>query len=89
MLLLLSGNRNYTITELAEKFNTSERTIQRYIASFKETGFVFTLSEGRYRIEKMDKDFHKLSNFPTCCTSQMKKLICSPKPFMPSATTTF
>jgi len=62
MLLLLSGNRNYTITELAEKFNTSERTIQRYIASFKETGFVFTLSEGRYRIEKMDKDFRKISD---------------------------
>ncbi len=62
MLLLLSGNRNYTIAELAEKFNTSERTIQRYIASFKETGFVFTLSEGRYRIEKMDKDFRKLSD---------------------------
>ena len=62
MLLLLSGNRNYTITELAEKFNTSERTIQRYIASFKETGFVFTLSEGRYRIEKMDKAFWKISD---------------------------
>ena len=44
MLLLLSGNRNYTITELAEKFNSSERTVQRYIASFKETGFVFAVS---------------------------------------------
>ncbi len=62
MLLLLSGNRNYTITELAEKFNTSERTIQRYIASFKETGFVFAPSKGCYRIEKMDKAFRKISD---------------------------
>ncbi len=62
MLLLLSGNRNYTITELAEKFNTSERTVQRYIASFKETGFVFAVSGGRYRIEKMDKAFRKISD---------------------------
>jgi len=62
MLLLLSGNRNYTITELAEKFNTSERTVQRYIASFKDTGFVFAVSGGRYRIEKMDKAFRKISD---------------------------
>lgn len=62
MLLLLSGNRNYSIAELAEKYDTSERTVQRYIATLKEAGFVFDISDGRYRIEKMDRDFRKISD---------------------------
>ncbi len=62
MLLLLSGNRNYTITELAEKYETSERTIHRYISTFKDVGFVFKQENGHYRIATMDKDFRKLSD---------------------------
>jgi len=40
MLLLLSGNRNYTVSELAEKYKISWRTIHRYISSFRDVGFV-------------------------------------------------
>ena len=62
MLLLLSGNRNYTVSELAEKYETSQRTIHRYLSSFRDVGFVVEQENGRYRIATMDKDFRKLSD---------------------------
>lgn len=62
MLLLLSGNRSYTIAELAEKYQTSERTIHRYISTFRDVGFVFEQENGHYRIATMDRDFRKLSD---------------------------
>ena len=40
LMKMMSGNINYTIDELAEKLNTSYRSIYRYIDTFKECGFV-------------------------------------------------
>ena len=39
LIVLLSGNRIYTVDELAEELKTSQRTIYRYIDTFKEAGF--------------------------------------------------
>ena len=62
MLLMLSGNRSYTVAGLAEKYQTCERTIHRYISTFRDVGFVFEQENGHYRIATMDKDFRKLSD---------------------------
>ena len=39
LMKLLSGNVNYTINELAERLDTTYRSIYRYIDTFKECGF--------------------------------------------------
>jgi len=62
MLLLLSGNRSYSVIELAKKYETSERTIHRYISTFRSVGFIVEQENGQYRIATMDKDFRKLSD---------------------------
>ena len=53
LLLLLSGNTGYTIKQLAIKFETSERTIYRYIKTFKNIGLIIEKNSNEYwRIEK-------------------------------------
>ena len=62
MLVLLSGNRAYTIPEMAERFDLSDRSIRRYIATFRKAGFVIEQEDGFYRIVKMDRAFRKISD---------------------------
>ena len=40
LIALLSGNRVYTLKELAEELEISQRTVYRYIETFQEAGFV-------------------------------------------------
>ncbi len=54
--------RSYSVIELAEKYETSERTIHRYISTFRSIGFIVEQENGQYRIATMDKDFRKLSD---------------------------
>jgi proteasome accessory factor C len=61
ILMLLSGNFGYSIDEIAEKFETTARTIYRYIDTFKQVGFKVIKSEGFYRIDKKDSKFKDLS----------------------------
>lgn len=61
ILMLLSGNFGYTIDEIAEKFNTTPRTIYRYIDTFKDVGFKVIKPSGYYRIDKKDSKFRDLS----------------------------
>ncbi len=61
ILFLLSGNRRYSLKEIAEKFDLSVRTIQRYIQTFKNAGFVIEVENGLYGIVKMDRDFKNIS----------------------------
>src|SRR5690625_54773 len=50
MLMLLSGNRSYTRSEIAERFSISERSVYRYINNIENSGFVVDRSQGRYRL---------------------------------------
>ena len=51
LMKLLTGNLNYTIEDLAERLETSPRSIYRYIETFKEAGFVVhKLEGGVYRL---------------------------------------
>lgn len=67
LMKYLSGNVNYTIAELSEKLGMSERTIYRYLDTFKEAGFVVTKLYGNiYKLGKMPRnsvDIDKLIYF--------------------------
>ena len=59
---LMTGNVYFTVEELAEKLETSYRSIYRYIDTFKELGFAVEKIRGNvYRIVKMPPSFKDLS----------------------------
>ena len=39
LMMLLSANKCYTVEELAERIETSSRSIYRYIDTFRSAGF--------------------------------------------------
>ena len=63
LIALLSDNRVYTIDELAEKLETSQRTIYRYIDTFKEANFVIEkVDDYKYRLVSMGRGVKDLRN---------------------------
>ena len=61
MKMMTSANR-YTIEELAERLDTSYRSIYRYIDTFKEVGFVVHKEDGGvYRLGKESPYFKDIS----------------------------
>ena len=67
MMLMMSGNINYSVDELAEHLDMSYRTIYRYIDTFKAAGLTVTkLYSNTYKIEKVPRnmpDFDRLLYF--------------------------
>ncbi len=61
LMMLLAGNVNYTVNELADKLDTSYRSIYRYIDTFKEAGFVVHKSGEYYHIAKESRFFKDIS----------------------------
>lgn len=61
LLVILTGNRSYSLAELAQRFERSERTIYRFISSFRTAGFVIECNNGLYKIPKLEKPFRSLS----------------------------
>jgi predicted DNA-binding transcriptional regulator YafY len=62
MLLLLASGRKYSIRELADRFEISDRTIKRYIATFRAAGFLVECHSGQYFLQKLAKPFRELSD---------------------------
>ena len=61
MKMMTSGNR-YTVEELAERLDTSYRSVYRYIDTFKEVGFVVHKEAGGvYRLGKESPYFKDIS----------------------------
>ena len=54
LMQLMSGLRHYTIEELAERLETSPRSIYRYIDTFKSVGYAVRKEGGVPRLVKMD-----------------------------------
>lgn len=50
LLMLLSGNRTYSLNEIKERFDISERTVYRYLNQIESSGFVVNRQNGRYRL---------------------------------------
>lgn len=58
----MAGNVNYTVDDLAERLDTSYRSIYRYIETFKRAGFVVhKLDGGVYKLGKESRYFKDIS----------------------------
>lgn len=60
LLILLSGNRLYSATEIMERFDISERTVYRYLNQIEANGLVLERSNGRYRLVQDDSETSRL-----------------------------
>ena len=66
LLMLLSGSRRYTLAELMERFNQSDRTIYRHLEEIENAGFVLRRSNGTYQLQTDNhavKSLQKLLHF--------------------------
>lgn len=62
LMKMMTGNVNYTVNDMAERLDTSYRSIYRYIETFKDAGFVVhKLPGGVYRLGKDSKHFKDIS----------------------------
>ena len=62
LMKMMTGNVNYTVDDLAERLETSPRSIYRYIETFKDAGFVVQkIDGGVYRLGKESKYFKSIS----------------------------
>lgn len=61
ILMKLSGHYGYSIKQLSEEFDSSERTIYRYITTFKNAGFLIENKNGYFRIDKKSGDHRDLT----------------------------
>jgi predicted DNA-binding transcriptional regulator YafY len=61
LMKMLTGNTTYSISELAERLSMTERTIYRYIDTFREAGFVIKKNGPVYRIDKSSPYFKDIS----------------------------
>ena len=63
LIVLLSDNRVYTLAELAKKLDTSQRTIYRYLDTFREANFVIEkVDDYKYRLVSIGKGIKDLNN---------------------------
>lgn len=62
IMKMLTGNNQYTLKQLASRFETSPRTIYRYIDTFREAGFVIKSRNSIYRIDKSSPYFKDISS---------------------------
>ena len=62
IILYLSGGIKRTLSEIAEEHDISERTVYRYIQTFREIGFIIERPvDGLYSIDKDSEYFNDLS----------------------------
>ena len=74
---LMSGNSYFTIDELAEKLDTSYRSIYRYIDTFKEVGFAVEKIHGNvYRLVKLPSPFKDISKL-VYFSDEEAKILCN------------
>jgi predicted DNA-binding transcriptional regulator YafY len=61
ILMKISGSVGYSVKQLSEDFETSERTIYRYLNTFKNAGFVLDIKNSYIRIDKKSSNYKDLS----------------------------
>lgn len=62
LMMLLTGNKTYTVSQLADSLYTTDRTIYRYIDTLREAGFLFNKENGNiYRLSKESPYFKEIS----------------------------
>lgn len=60
MLLTLANGLKHSITGLSNHYEISQRTVHRYISSFREVGFAVEKKDGFYWINKVETPFKEL-----------------------------
>ena len=74
---LMTGNAYFTVEELADKLDTSYRSIYRYIDTFKELGFAVEKIHGNvYRLVKTPAPFKDLSKL-VYFSDEEAKIVCN------------
>ena len=66
LLMLLSGTKNFSVSDLAEKYEVDERTVYRYLKKIENAGFALEKKHGRYRLlsnHSETKAFKKILHF--------------------------
>lgn len=77
LMRLMTGNAYFTIDELAERLETSYRSVYRYIDTFKELGFVVEKIHGNvYRLVKAPAPFKDLSKL-VYFSDEEAKIVCN------------
>jgi len=77
LLRLMTGNALFTVEELADKLDTSYRSIYRYIDTFKELGFVVEKQHGNiYRIVKNTSPFKDISKL-VYFSDEEARIVCN------------
>jgi predicted DNA-binding transcriptional regulator YafY len=61
-MMMLTGNVNLSVVELANRLNMSDRTVYRYIDTFREAGFVIKKRDNAFRIDKSSPYFKEISS---------------------------
>ena len=62
VLLLMDCQYGRTITELSERFEISQRTVYRYLDTFKQVGFVIENTNGYFKIDKENATVQEISH---------------------------
>lgn len=62
VLLLLDCQYGRTIIELSERFEISQRTVYRYLDTFKQVGFVIENTNGYFKIDKENSTVQEISH---------------------------
>ena len=66
LMKMLTGNISYSLPEIADRLEMSERSVFRYINTFREAGFVVKRKGNIYKLDKSSphfKDISKLLHF--------------------------
>lgn len=61
LMKMLTANTEYSVDDLAERLESSRRTVYRYIDTFRQAGFVIKKSGNRIRLDKESPHFKDIS----------------------------
>ncbi len=62
IMKILTGNTVYTIGDIAQRLEISERTVYRYIDTFREAGFIIKKDGDIFRLDKDSPHFKDINN---------------------------
>lgn len=61
LMMLLTGNRHYSLDDLKSELKLSERSLFRYLQLFKDFGFIVSRRNGLYSLDKESPYFRQLA----------------------------
>lgn len=61
LMKLLTANNRYTVPQIADRLEMSQRTVYRYIDTFREAGFVIKRTDDHVRIDRASPYFRDIS----------------------------